>query len=235
MSDKTSKQKGNAVFLILIGVALVAALIFAITRGSGSGKKMDNKEREILYASELMSYANSIKLIVEEMRMLKGVSDLNDNNYGVLFSAPKASEDYGIYGSQPKTEVFNPHGGKVEYQIPNVNACVSADACVYEFTGQINIKGMGRDDKSELSLVLAGITKEVCNQINKATGNDWSSIPVAEGLVLDRFSGENYGDLTGKEMKLSGVNSELDGRPSFCYQEDGGALRYVFVHIINAR
>jgi len=235
MNQNISSQKGNAVMFVLIAIALFTALLFAITNRSKDSSQIGDAERAKLYATEIVAYANSIKIVIEQLRMLKGVSDLNNDNYGVLFSYPKAHAEYGDYGDQPETEIFNPNGGKVEYQIPDSRACIDASSCVYEFTGQINISDIGNDFKSELSMAVLGLKEKVCSQINKINGHEWNYIPQGAELILQRFSGENYGELSAVEIKLSGTLNELKGQQSFCYQESNGLRRYVFVHIINAR
>ena len=236
IKDKKSANKGNALFLVLIAVALFAALSYAVTiSGRGTGAKTDQRERNNLLASELISYGNSIKMVLENMRLLKGVSDLNNDNYGVLFSAPRAHSGYGVFENQPKTEIFHHQGGGVLYQFPNEAVCVNPSECVYDFTGQINIRDIGRNDRAELAMIVLGLKEDVCRQINFLTGHGWDYIPQGASIVLNRFSGQNYGELGGGEINLSGSLNELEGKYSFCYQEDSGARRYVFVHVINAR
>jgi len=228
-----NSQKGNAVFLVLIGIGLFALLVFVISKGSRDAGNMELQEKDNLYASEITSYGNAIKNSMDQMIMLKNIDDNNSNGNGFLFSAPLANAIYGSFDSQPSTEVFNSEGGKVKYQKPREVACISKDQCSYEFTGQFEVNDAGDNNKTELAMVVLGLTEGVCKALNKNLGYDWSAIPIGTPLVLERFSGSNYRD--GNGVNISGDSNEVLGKLRFCYQEGAGAKRYMYVHVLRAR
>lgn len=228
-----NSQKGNAVFLVLIGIGLFALLVFVISKGSRDAGNMELQEKDNLYASEITSYGNAIKNSMDQMIMIKDIDDNNSNGNGFLFSAPLANAIYGSFDSQPSTEVFNSDGGRIKYQKPREAACVSKDQCSYEFTGQFEVSDAGDNNKAELAMVVPGLTEGVCKALNKNLGYGWSTIPVDVSLVLERFSGSNYRD--GSGVNISGDSNEVSGKLRFCYQEGAGAKRYVYVQVLRAR
>lgn len=233
--EAINKEKGNVLFVILVAVALFALLSFVITKDNAGSDKMKNDDKDSLYASEIIAYGNSVKLVIEQMRTLKGISDNNEEGNGVLFSARDANSDYGDPDTQPSTEVFNINGGKIEYQQPMPAACNKKDDCVYEFSGQYNIPDIGDNTKAELSMIVVGLTESVCIQINRALDYGWNTtIPTDKPLTLDRFSGTNYID-NGDTGSIEIINESLKGKGRFCYKEESGEERYIYVHVVNAR
>lgn len=230
-----SSSRGNALFLILIAVALFAALSFAFTSGSRNSGSIAGKEQARLRADEVIGYGNGLRVIVDRMILLGGASDINTGGNGVLFSASGANAAYGAVGAQPGTEVFNASGGKAAYQNPSPEICLSSP-CSYEFTGQYTVTGVGSDGASELSMLVVDIDPLVCQAMNNTLGLGWSSIPMGGALTLTRFNGTNYGDAGGANpITLTGGANEFAGKRAFCYQESGGAKRYIYLHVLRAR
>jgi len=234
IKKKNSHHSGNAIFFILIGVVMFAALIFTMTRGMNTSNKLTTEEEANLAATEVLSYGNTIRTVVEQLLLLKGASDINTGGNGILFSAPSASIDYGTFGDQPSTEIFNTLGGKVIYQIPAASIC--SISCKYEFTGQYTITGVGGDTKAELALVVAGMDSNVCKRTNSMLGHKWSYIPTGSELTLTRFDGLNYSDNGGANpITLTGGSNEFVAQRAFCYQESTGGRRNILVYVIKPR
>ncbi len=69
MFIRARRASGNALFLILIAVALFAALSYAVTR-SGRGQGGISKEVAVLEAGQLLGLANSTKAATDRLRIL---------------------------------------------------------------------------------------------------------------------------------------------------------------------
>lgn len=228
---QTAAQRGNVLILVLIAAALFAALSFAVTKDWGTSSNMAAQEQARTYAAEMIQFGNNLRVAVDKMMLLGGVAELNGSGNGLLFSAPGANAAYGVAGAQPATEIFNPAGGKVAYLSPQPGACASA--CAYEFSGQYTVTGVGDDAKPELVMLVANVSKHVCETINATTNPSWTSVPTGGALTLDRFDGTAFGG--GNAITLTGGGNEFVGKRSFCYKESAGAGRYIFVHVLRAR
>lgn len=232
-SRLVNSEKGGAVFVILLGIALFAALVFVISKGSRDASNMDMREKNNLYASEIIAYGNAVRGAMDQMIMLKDIPDDNSDGNGFLFAAAGANSEYGTVDDQPYTEIFNPRGGKIIYQKPKGESCASGIECVYDFTGQYEVEGAGKEDKSELSMVVVGVSEDVCKSLNKNLGYDWEKAPLDSSFSILRFSGSNYND--GNGIKISGESNKVEGKERFCYQEDSGGNRYIYVDVLRSR
>jgi hypothetical protein len=104
------QHNGNALFLILIGVALFAALSYAITQ-SGRGGGSAAREQESLTASRIVSYGGQIQQAVTRMKLANGCADTQLSQVGLqgtnwLGENPSAPTDKSCH-------IFQPAGGGV--------------------------------------------------------------------------------------------------------------------------
>lgn len=161
---KTTNQKGNVLFLILIAVALFAALSYAVTQSSRSGGDA-SRETNILNAAQLTQYPTSIRTAVLRL-VIDGYQDTN-----ILYANPasivtgSASEPYQVFATIGGGAIYqnaptdmmqsggvNPTGRwyiNMNFEIPEL--------------GRTNIAGL---QGNELIAFLPGITESVCTRIN---------------------------------------------------------------------
>ena len=228
--NKSKNIKGNAIVIVLVAIALLAALTFAVTQNSGGSHKALSSEQAVLNATEIISYGSTLKDKIEQLALLEGISDINTGGNGVLFSHSKADTAYGTPDTQPATEIFNPLGGQITYKLPRLKICLGT--CAYEFSGQYAISGIG-SSKPELAMLLIDIDENLCKALNKTLGNGWTAVPQEDTLIaLTRFNGINY---SGTPIAITGASNEFLGKKSFCYQESGGGKRYIYVHVLRQR
>ena len=172
---KQNTQRGSAIFFILIGVVLFAALSFAVgnmLRGGGADMVSDDKAR--ILADEMIDYARQVKQAVQHIRISNGCSDTE-----ISFLNSAVSGYARVPESRDECQVFNSSGGGINYSYIPAQARDSADSSKSNFgetafTGLVYVIGVGQDcanaSCNELLLMASYINQKVCAKINKALG-----------------------------------------------------------------
>lgn len=171
-SESIHQQQGNALFLILIAVALFAALSYAITQ-SGRGSGSAAKEQAVLEAAKLLQYATNIQQAVSRMRLVNGCSDTSISFENTVISG-YANASAPVNKS---CHVFDVAGGGQTWQLPAAgsgttnNWFFTGESCVYAVgTGLTDCYTANGAADSDLMIALSGVSKDVCVQINKGLG-----------------------------------------------------------------
>ncbi|MDE2336222.1 MAG: hypothetical protein KGL10_02815 [Alphaproteobacteria bacterium] len=163
---------GNALFLILIAVALFAALSYAITESGRGGGTID-KETVMITAGEVVQQPASVRTAMTRM---------------IITGTPAASITYT--GAASANDVFDTAdgGGGATNIPPPTAACVTSTDCtngwVYpgetDSTHGIFVAGVGTAAPELLAVLqgTGGVTLDVCNQINKGLGFTVTAPPV---------------------------------------------------------
>jgi hypothetical protein len=181
-------EKGNALFLILIAVALFAALSYAVTQ-TGRGGGTTSREQTALLAAQITQAGADLKTVATRM---------------VLTGTPVASLQFGV----------NPTEGANLDALGNWLFCTSGPNCVFapdgggaaqpslpvqvfdqnarntNFGGKTNInqeyatitdnggfKGIGQDLSPDVVVLFPAIRQDICVAINQGLGLG-STVPV---------------------------------------------------------
>jgi hypothetical protein len=189
-------------------------------QGSHGSQNTLTEDQARLTATAIIDHGTSLRPVVDRMLLIGGVLDTNSPaGSGILFDAPGA-------GVAPLTrEVFESTGGGAAYPLPPPEACVAT--CSYTFTGQYTMTDAGTSSP-ELAMLLINIPQKVCQMLNVVLGLG-TTIPTGDPLTtVAAFDGTNYGAATA--ITLASYSPR-----AVCYQESGGAARYIYVNIIRAR
>lgn len=163
-----NSQSGNVLIYVLIAVALLAALSYAIAqsgRGSIGGL---GKEQARLYATEIMEYGGVMAQAVSQIR-LRGYRDIEISLENNIIS------DYeNTNCTDSECEIFNVNGGGVHYLVPKsawLDGTQSGQLRYGEvyFHGAASVVevGLSADD---LIMFVPYLKKDICTAINKQLG-----------------------------------------------------------------
>jgi hypothetical protein len=164
-------QKGNALFLILIAVALFAALSYAVTQSGRGGGTID-RETAMIAASQITQYPSTLRTAITRMV----IAGTTTGTLQFFVDADDATAQGG-YTYTAEDNIFASTGGGSVRQTPPSNVGATVDDWVYldvlHASNGYYITGIGTDtdvDGRDVIAALAGISKTVCEQINKGLG-----------------------------------------------------------------
>jgi len=168
MKELMKETRGNALFLILIAVALFAALSYAITQSGRGGSGID-REQAAIAAAEMTQYAAGLRTAV--MRMT--ITGANENT---LDFDPTDNEGGSPTDTVDTDDVFLAEGGGAIQQDPPNNSGAT-DYVYLDARGASNagwyVLGLGSDGVGtgrEVLLVASGLDQNICDEINRGLG-----------------------------------------------------------------
>ncbi len=219
MTSTTSKlrkdESGNALFLILIAVALFAALSYAVTQ-SGRGSGSIGRETGMIDSSRMTQYPASLRTAVTRL-ILTGTAIT-----ALTFDPADVSGD----------GVFSSIGGGVVFQAPPAGA-VDTTAVDATFAGPdwryksvptdaakgYYILGIGSDvlTTGRDGFAFVGVTSTTCQSINKGLGLIATAAPETTALVTTADADEGLpseagGGIAGDPAVIADVGVIGDGQ-----------------------
>lgn len=236
ISYKRTGEEGNVLFYILVAIALLAALSYAVSRGSRGNMSGVTDDRAKLLATEIIDYGSTMANAVGQLR-LRGVavSDLcfDDPSWGV--------NDYDHSGcTDDFNKIFHPDGAGLTWaDAPSeaMDSSASPDNLWHIYgDNEVNLIGTtcGADTCADLILVLDELSQNVCLKINDRLGitNPSDVPPTHSDIGTTRYVGSfGYVETIGSEVGGSG----LSGQPAGCFQKTDGAAKYTFYNVLLAQ
>lgn len=245
---KSTNQQGNALFLILIAVALFAALSFAITKSSSTGASVDPERARLVLAS-VMQYVGSIEMTIGRLKLTNGCKD-NE----ISFENPiKAGYINASAPVSKKCHVFDPEGGGLAWQnAPKELALGNGSSYgVWRISGTGEVGGVGEAARAEIVMFIAiddgsswGATKgrlheQFCYLVNKMGG----VTPLDSGNTLNignlaNFQGA-FGDAalpnSGSSIGDDAPTDVFRGKHTGCLWGMSHSGAQLFYHVLLAR
>jgi len=208
-----NKESGNALWFILLAVALMAALTAIVSRSSDTAEQSGNFERFRIQASDMMRYSANIVQAIDNMRM-RGVGESQ-----VSFENYSTSADYTNANAAGCADclVFGSAGGGGSYRIPPedwLDTSFTGDTNYgeWEFSGTNNIPDI-RSANPELIMYMGYLKDGLCAQINIML-NIAGGVPVdADGFDATAFQGA---------FAASDTIDGMDGIEVGCFEDGGG-------------
>ncbi len=221
-------QSGNVLFYILIAVALLAALSYAIAQSGRSSGSNISSERAALYATEIIEYGNIISQAVSQIRL----RDYKDTE--ISFENNVVSGYTNANCTDSECEIFNINGGGIHYMPPksdwldSSNSSASLYGELY-FNGSSSAIEIGTSS-DDLILFIPYIKQDLCIAINKKLGIIPTTDKVPSEIngpfdVADKFTG-SYGSTLDHKVSgnaTTGETSILYGKNSGCTEASGSS------------
>tara|TARA_B100000686_G_scaffold354793_1_gene467269 strand:- start:9375 stop:10046 length:672 start_codon:yes stop_codon:yes gene_type:complete len=221
------KRDGNALFLILIAVALFAALSYAVTN-SGRGGGDIRTEQVAIDMAQVQQYG---AVIAQSLMRMRTIGDCDETD--ISFENPHVTA-YSNAGAPDSCKVFHQDGGAVNWQDPPASVWANEGTGFhhesYAFMSGVDIPGVGGTDEELFMTFYVGEDASLCREINKAVkvGN---TIPVATDYCFGPFVG-SY-DPAGACANTTWTN--LNGITSACVQHAPGSEIYYYYQVIMPR
>lgn len=251
-------QRGSALFVVLIGVVLFAALSYTVARSLQTGTTTDvlNKSQIDMAASSIMNYGAAVERAVAG-RLQNGCTESQ-----ITFYTPDSQfaqvGDPNTYLNPTGTtacSIFNA-GANMPETKPNVNWFMpqfSADNDFqrWSFRSNVCVEGVGTGlseascaagppSNKELVAVLNFLKRDVCLEINRRLGIDPAGTepPNDNGCRLGIFYKGVFDTTTPGAIGDNG-GTKFDGRMSGCYRVSAacaaGTVTYEYYHVLIPR
>jgi hypothetical protein len=209
-------QKGNVLMIILLAVALIAALTFAITRdGGGQQVNQLSAAQASLYADRLISHATSARMTIDQMNQWG--TDYDE----MLFDTPTDSG----YASDTGRQVYHPSGGglsvfKVQDDYFDGNGTTG-----WEFQRNVNV-GWSGSGATDLIYSFINVNDAICAAINKKMIKD-DTVPTATVDFVETFT-----ESTTDSPFIAGECADCEDRMSLCITD---GTTNAFYNILGSR
>jgi hypothetical protein len=204
----TNRERGNALFLILIAVVLFAALAYAITQSNRGGGNAGNETVETQYAQ----YAGIFNLAAMEFTRLRlkgcAISDIS----GRTGDPPSSNANCHFYSA---------HGGSFPYTtipLPNGNRATPE-------VRKAAIPGIGSDLEDVIMFFdLAGLMT-LCNKVNEKNSITYTLVPAGVTAIRAQETGLSTPDNMAPTPALP---VEFTGKPQGCIIDGDGGETLVY-------
>jgi len=169
MNDfKHINQRGNALFLILIAVALFAALGFNVSEMMrGGNASIIGEEQSKIFAGEILDYGRNVRQVVQSLR-IDGCRDTEISFENNIISGY-------TNGVNTDCQVFNADGGGLSFiNVPDdfLDNSLSGQTGYgeYFYSGNVRVRdvgsGTGGNEDLELAMFLPYLKESICRQLN---------------------------------------------------------------------
>lgn len=176
---RNCKENGNVLVYILIAVALLAALTYAVSDNTrGSQQNQLSTARIKLLASELISHANSASIVVQQMESF-GI------NYDEMrFDLPGTAG----YSTNITEQIYHPSGGGLQVFQEGEKYFGTGSTRGWRWQGNVNVEWTSTSG-TDLILTFLDVNAndgELCSEINNQLHGS-TTIPAATVNYLITF------------------------------------------------
>ncbi len=189
-----TQQRGVAIGLVLVIIALLAALGALMMSSSRGSFTNSNQEMNRINATSVMEQGMNLKLGFERM-------------------FPYVNADDVTFDTDATNGVFNPSKGGAMVQIPSPKAVVTPGTDVWVYKKTVKIKGIGLDANPDYLVALPNVTLETCRHINNQVHNTALSAtpPTGAGTLADWKDGVDGSDTAVDMSAVAAVDTWSEG------------------------
>lgn len=227
-------ERGNVLFLIMIGIVFIGLLTMVLTRNSSSVDQSGDREQIQVKIGQVLRYAKSIEAAMQEMR-LRGISE-NDFSFE---NATTATDYTNANCTTTDCRLFDVGGAGLVYR--NVAQGIN-DGSEWIFTGENNV-GTTADpvgttaarSGNDLIMLLPNANAQFCIELNRNLGvGDGTNIPLDTGGV---DTGEFTGAFANSLNIIDGDPTpfELDGQTAGCFMDGADSNRVYMYYVLLPR
>lgn len=231
MRVRRSRQSGNALWFILLAVALMAALTMVLSRSGSSVDQSGDIEQIRIKAGQMMRYGKSIEAAIQNM-ILSGISE-ND----ISFENSTTATDYTNDNcTSTSCRLFHVGGAGLSYQAPPTG---TNDGSEWIFTAANNVGTTAnpigttvQKTGNDLIMLLPNAKEALCKQVNRELGvGTAGTIPDdAGGAVTTAFTGaypDSLNIIDGDSTPF-----ELDGHAAGCFTDTNANPDVVYFYYV---
>lgn len=226
------QENGSVIVYILIAIALIAALSYAISHGSRSSEATLTKDQARIAANEIIEYGNAVAAAVQKLR-LRGCKDTEISFANNIWKTVGGASIHPT-GHNPNTpgdecEVFDSEGGAISALVMPSHDSLSLPSgsinkghSVIDTIEVINVGSSAID----LVMIVNFVPREACPIINQLLGTFDSDTPPSDewgGAVI--FTGAY-----GGAAQIGDVETALRGKTSGCIEWTAGGYGDQDVH-----
>ncbi len=222
-ANKRKNEHGNVLIYILVAVALLASLSFAVSQSGRGNVQQLNAERARLFGSEILEYATNLGNAVTQLK-LRGCDESEIN-----FDNPLAT-GYNNTGAPADNtcDVFHPSGGGLSWQsIPERARNQTASYHPDYFINATNQVSGTKTNSGDLA-IYAEINLEVCAAINTLIGLDPADPPNTDPTFHNNTAFKFTGSFA-QPASLSAYPNEVVG----CFLDGGNGFYYFYKVLIS--
>lgn len=246
---RSTNESGNVLIYILIAIALISALSYAVSSSNRGSLAGVDSERTRLQTSEILEYADIVSKAVTQLR-LRGCDDTEFS-----FQNNITATDYTNTGDPTGDDtchIFHVSGGGIQYRAPDTNWLDSANNAEdfygeLFFTGTSCVADVGpifanctteAPASLELMMVIPFIKEDLCIALNETlgVGTAGAAPPQDSSNAWSASNPEFTGAYTDSISLLDVGTGDLRGKTSGCFEganvPDGG---YHFYKVLLAR
>ncbi len=221
-------QSGNALWIILIAVALLAALTATMIRSADTTEQTGDIERYRIQASEIMRTAAGIAQTVRNMQM-QGISEnvisFQANDLPAAYNNANCTAD--------NCRVFHPRGGGLNYSAPSSGWLDSSHSSLTHYgewlISTVNALDGAGTDNPDMILFIPAIREALCRQINVMQRIHGATDPIPTSPITQTpFNGTVPATATT-------IIVDMGRHKSGCFQDTGAGNPYMYYHVLIER